>query len=259
MIRSWSLKLVLRFNWPWGCVNTESNFDWPPPVEVLAFCQQVTDKQTDQHFRIITRSTLSSMDYSPSLHCPNNLIPEIFQCLWTRRYLHCVLSLSHNKSPHRNTIMLKSHLSWVQHFLAGCALWKKLNKPGVLGESAALVCKWPLITQYITSQYLKVWNKPHYIACIPGQSRALSEVFGPAIWLEQSSDQWTVGRGAAIIHLSQTQSTLEPTTKQQATVKWSVRGSPSHATSGLNIAYFLWKPAWMAHCLAPQRNQSWFS
>lgn len=111
MIRSWSLKLVLRFNWPWGCVNTESNFDWPPPVEVLAFCQQVTDKQTDQHFRIITRSTLSSMDYSPSLHCPNNLIPEIFQCLWTRRYLHCVLSLSHNKSPHRNTIMLKYHIS----------------------------------------------------------------------------------------------------------------------------------------------------
>lgn len=111
MIRSWSLKLVLRFNWPWGCVNTESNFDWPPPVEVLAFCQQVTDKQTDQHFRIITRSTLSSMDYSPSLHCPNNLIPATFQCLWTRRYLHCVLSLSHNKSPHRNTIMLKHHIS----------------------------------------------------------------------------------------------------------------------------------------------------
>lgn len=147
MVRSGSLKLVLRFNWPWGCVNTESNFDWPPPVEVLAFCQQVTDKQTDQHFRIITRSTLSSMDYSPSLHCPNNLIPATFQCLWTRRYLHCVLSLSHNKSPHRNTIMLKSHLSWVQHFLAGCALWKKLNKPVVLGESAPLVCKWPLITQ----------------------------------------------------------------------------------------------------------------
>lgn len=51
------------------------------------------------------------MDYSPSLHCPNNLIPATFQCLWTRRYLHCVLSLSHNKSPHRNTIMLKHHIS----------------------------------------------------------------------------------------------------------------------------------------------------
>lgn len=112
MVWSGSLKLVLRFNWPWGCVNTESNFDWPPPVEVLAFCQQVTAKQTDQHSRIITRSTLSSMDYSPSLPCPNSLIPSTYQCLGTRLYLCCVLSLRHNKSPHRNTSMLKiSHLS----------------------------------------------------------------------------------------------------------------------------------------------------
>lgn len=257
MVWSGSLKLVLRFNWPWGCVNTESNFDWPPPVEVLAFRQQVTAKQTDQHSRIITRSTLSSMDYSPSLPCPNSLIPSTFQCLGTRLYLCCVLSLRHNKSPHRNTSMLKNLTSQsadVQHFLAGGALWKKLNKPGVLEESAPLVCKWPLITQYITSQYLKVWNKP--------------TLHSPHSWAEQGSI-WSVWTGYLIgsikwpVNSGGEGEQLYTYPKHNQHLNQRPNNKPlssglsraHHRTlprSGLNIAFY----GNQAHCLTSHRETS---